>query len=131
MTGLPAQRWRWLVFRAGDWVCPTHGPIAPAGGLVPHCAEPDGERPCMRIALRAVPDSTPGRRGRVVFAWPQPDQCPAGHPLAPAAVSITWAGCRCTPAGGHRIWCCTACPRGALPAMWPPACPLWLESRAR
>lgn len=129
MGALAAEQWRFLVFRVGDWVCPTHGPITPAEGLVPHCAEPVGDVPCMRIALRAVPDRA--RRGKVVFAWPQPETCPAGHRLAPATVSVTWAGCRCTPAGGHRVWCCTTCPVGAEPAAWPPPCPLWRENRRR
>lgn len=119
MTGVD---WSKVRPKAGDHLCSIHGVIAPASGLVPHCAEPDGGRLCLRIALEAVAD-----RGRLVFRWPQPAACPAGHPLAPATVSITWVGCRCTPAGGHRRWICVACPHGAPAQMWPPTCPLVLE----
>ena len=129
MSVMSAEAWRWLVFRLGDQVCPVHGRVVAADGLVPHCAEDVGGVPCSRIALQAVPDRN--RQGRVVFAWPQPERCPAGHRLAPAAVSVTWAGCRCTPAGGHRVWTCVACGPGVEPPMWPPACPLWRESRRR
>ncbi len=127
MSGVTYGQWRHLVFRVGDYVCPTHGASVPADGLVPHCVELVDGRPCMRMMLETVREPT----GRVVFAWPQPTTCPAGHLLAPAAVSVTWAGCRCTPAGGHRVWTCLACPAGAEPATWPPPCPAWRESRRR
>lgn len=127
MSGMTAAQWRHMVFRVGDLICPTHGASAAAGGLVPHCVEPVNGRPCMRMMLETVRELS----GRVVFAWPQPETCPAGHRLAPAAVSITWSGCRCTPAGGHRCWTCVTCPAGAEPPMWPPPCPLWKESRRR
>lgn len=123
MTGLTADQWRAMDLRPGDTVCPTHGRIVPAEGLVPHCAEPVAGRPCSRIALRAADD-----RGRTVYVWPQPTSCPAGHPLGGGTMSVTWVGCRCTPAGGHRLWLCVACPRGAEPPMWPPPCPLYLEA---
>jgi hypothetical protein len=118
-----------MEFRIGDLICPEHGATVPAAGLVPHCTsrELDDDRPCQRMMLRAVRDPD----GKVVFAWPQPAECPAGHRLASAAVSVTWNGCRCTPAGGHRLWTDLACPPGAEPAAWPPLCPTWRESRRR
>ncbi len=124
---MTAGQWRRLEVRVGEYVCPTHGPGTPGAGLVPHCTELVDGHPCMRMMLRTVREP----RGRIVFGWPQPEECPAGHRLAPAAVSITWAGCRCTPAGGHRLWTDLACPPGAEPAAWPPVCPLWRESRRR
>lgn len=108
----PAVDWSAVRPLPGDWTCPVHGIIRPAGdGLVPYCPQPVDGRVCSRIALHATP------AGHVE---PRPAQCPAGHPLGPDTVLLGWRACLCTPAGGHRLWSCRACPRGTPPLAWPP-----------
>jgi hypothetical protein len=85
----------------GDQVCPRHGIVTPADGLVPHCPEMDERagRPCQRIVWGATSAG---------FVEPRPGRCGRGHVLELGRFRLGTSPCRCVPAGHHRTWHCLA-----------------------
>lgn len=57
----------------------------------------------------------------------QPKFCPAGHPMIPGKMTVTFYPCHCTPGvSGHRLWSHDGCDLVACA----PAClghPQWFE----
>lgn len=96
--------WRKVRLQPGGWYCPIHGPVTPAAGVVPHCPDRVGGRPCLRIAVQAV-----ARRGGVITVEARPTVCPSGHPLTLGSVRLGSSPCPCVAVGFHRSWTCGTC----------------------
>jgi hypothetical protein len=104
-----AVDWTELRLKAGDLVCPEHGVITdPMEEGVLACPL------CLRLVTRAAVQA-----GQLVHVQPAPARCPHGHPLGAGQVLLGWAGCQCTPTGGHHTWRCLHRDCGGE-LRWPP-----------